>query len=268
MDHFSATVAQVIADSVTGDIIETGVWKGGASFLAAKTIDVLGESGRKVYLADSFRGIPPYPDSKFAIDRVAHNMEILNNNSVESVRKSAINFHLDPADRLKFVVGYFNESLPKLVKSHPNVKFSVIRLDGDTYESTMVALTSLYDRLSYGGYVIIDDFTDWESCREAVFQFRAERGIKSPIVLVPHVPGSGEFVRGAFWRKEPFPAVGMSVCLGHGRNSRGEVVSLRIHGSYNPNNLHRMQSFDSVKYRSPMENSGWVTNRSDVYVCL
>lgn len=38
LDNFAAIVAQVITEGITGHIIETGVWKGGASFLAAKLL--------------------------------------------------------------------------------------------------------------------------------------------------------------------------------------------------------------------------------------
>jgi hypothetical protein len=41
VDHFANVVAAAIADDVPGDIIETGVWRGGAAFLAAKVLDLL-----------------------------------------------------------------------------------------------------------------------------------------------------------------------------------------------------------------------------------
>ena len=60
LDSFSALVATAVEDGVPGDVIETGVWRGGASFMAAKTLELLGEraAGRRTYLADSFQGIP------------------------------------------------------------------------------------------------------------------------------------------------------------------------------------------------------------------
>ena len=60
------------------------------------------------------------------------------------------------------------------------------RLDGDFYESTREGLNYLYDRLSIGGYVIIDDYgqDSWTYCRQAVDEFRAERHIEDPLVTV------------------------------------------------------------------------------------
>jgi len=107
VDHFANVVAAAIADDVPGDIIETGVWRGGAAFLAAKVVDLLYEGGsssddrpaannkkgtaaaeekggigrrRVVYLSDSFRGIPPMPEAKHASDREAWEWDVLNNN--------------------------------------------------------------------------------------------------------------------------------------------------------------------------------------------
>ena len=61
-----------------------------------------------------------------------------------------------------------------------------MRLDGDFYESTRDGLNSLYDRLSVGGYVIIDDYGEdsWTYCRKAVDEFRAERALKTRLITV------------------------------------------------------------------------------------
>lgn len=136
LDNYAALVATVVHDKIPGHIIETGVWRGGGSILAAKTIEILGESKqRKVYFADSFKGIPPVSatDSKStAGDKDAHSLEILNNNSVERVQSSVQSFGVNMS-HVSFVVGYFNESLPLLFQSEPTLRFSVLRLDGDTY---------------------------------------------------------------------------------------------------------------------------------------
>ncbi len=77
LDHFAAVVAQVISDHIPGHIIETGVWKGGASFMAAKTIELLNENTHRfVYLCDSFQGIPKNGTSK--CKRPPFNFEIPN----------------------------------------------------------------------------------------------------------------------------------------------------------------------------------------------
>ena len=39
----------------------------------------------------------------------------------------------------------------------------------------MDALIHLYDRVARGGFVIVDDYNSWESCRRAVHDFLATR---------------------------------------------------------------------------------------------
>ncbi len=45
----------------------------------------------------------------------------------------------------------------------------------------MDSLQALYDKVSVGGYVIIDDYSLIPSCKAAVDTFRAERGISCEI---------------------------------------------------------------------------------------
>ena len=76
------------------------------------------------------------------MDLKAHNIKILNDNSVERVMRDGTAMGLDRS-RLRYVVGYFNESLPTLLAAEPDLKFAVIRLDGDTYQSTLEAIEVL-----------------------------------------------------------------------------------------------------------------------------
>jgi O-methyltransferase len=69
----------------------------------------------------------------------------------------------------------------------------VLRLDGDLYESTMDALVPLYDKVSPGGFVIVDDYGAWEPCRKAVDEFRHRHDITDPIIEVDWT--------GVYWRK-------------------------------------------------------------------
>ena len=61
---------------------------------------------------------------------------------------------------------------------------AVLRLDGDYYESTIQGLEALYDKVSPGGFVIIDDYFTFEPCREAVQDFRVANAISDEIVPV------------------------------------------------------------------------------------
>ena len=212
LDSFSALVAMAVEDGVPGHVIETGVWRGGMSFMAARTLELLGASaaGRLTYLADSFRGIPDQVTYKPAIQQAnfkpkvsgqdvdSHTYEILNNNNVQRVMKDAQAVGLDMS-RLRFVEGFFNDSLPALIRAEPALQFAVVRLDGDTYFSTYEAIEILYPHLSPGGFLIVDDYLDWKTCQAAIDTYRMVHSIKEPIFAVPH--NSTENVRGVYWRK-------------------------------------------------------------------
>jgi O-methyltransferase len=55
---------------------------------------------------------------------------------------------------VRFLPGWFRETLP----SAPIKRLAVLRLEGDLYESTIVALDALYPKLSPGGFAIVDDY--------------------------------------------------------------------------------------------------------------
>ena len=57
----------------------------------------------------------------------------------------------------------------------------------------------MYPRLAPGGFIIVDDYTDWAGCRRAIHEYRAAHGIAEAIFTVAHAPG--EEVRGVYWRK-------------------------------------------------------------------
>jgi hypothetical protein len=76
-------------------------------------------------------------------------------------------------DQVLFLKGFFSNTLP----TAPVERAAVIRLDGDLYESTMDVLNSLYDKLSPGGYCIVDDYNSFDDCSRAVDVYRAEHNI-------------------------------------------------------------------------------------------
>lgn len=242
LEHTAALLDTVVNDGIPGHFMETGVFRGGMSFLAAKTLEMLGSKaeGRRVYLADSFVGLPDLSkysragstgaDDTHKLDmqeRTAHRIGLLNANSLASVQSSAKKIGVD-MNRLRWVPGYFNESLPRLLKEDgEQLHLSVLRLDGDSFASTFEAIELLYPHLSPGGFLVVDDFVDWPSCREAVDLYRRRHHIAEPITLIPHRPG--EVQRGAYWRKQP--SATQSLCVGK------PIGSMRLKGSYNPGRL-------------------------------
>ena len=188
MANLREVVETVIADRVPGHLIETGVWRGGACIYMRAILKAHAEVGRIVYVADSFEGLPPPDPERYPADSgdPHHTFDALAV-SLEEVRGNFAKYGLLD-DQVVFVKGWFRDTLPTLGAE----RFAVLRLDGDMYESTMDSLTSLYHRLSPGGFVIIDDYA-LSGCQRAVTDFRREHSIGEPLVDIDGV--------GSYWRR-------------------------------------------------------------------
>ena len=196
LDNLEACIRNVLNEGVPGDLVETGVWRGGATIFMRGVLKVLGVTDRLVWAADSFEGLPEPDAQKYPLEAKSYKSAAMTKYydhlavGLEEVKRNFQAFDLLD-DQVRFLKGWFKDTLP----GAPIETISVLRLDGDYYESTRDALTGLYDRVSVGGYVIIDDYGEdsWTYCRRAVDEFRQQRGIADPLVKVD-APCS-------FWKK-------------------------------------------------------------------
>jgi O-methyltransferase len=181
VDNVHFCTEAVIREGVPGDLLEAGVFRGGQSILMKGILDAWGETDRKVILADSFEGLPTPDPSSDMDDVLAH--EMLGRVGAFAASLATVKENFDRYglldDRVVFVKGWFNQSLP----TAPIDKLAIMRLDADYYESTMDALTNLYPKLSVGGWVILDDYGHPMGCRTAVNEFREANGIEDPIQM-------------------------------------------------------------------------------------
>jgi hypothetical protein len=182
-------VERVLADGVPGDLIETGVWRGGVAILMRAILDAYDDTNRVVFAADSFCGLPPPNTELYPADADSrlHEAKAL----TVSRKEVEINFKLYGLldDRVRFLEGWFKDTLPTVADR----TWAVVRLDGDLYESTMDALTNLYPRLAPGGFLIVDDYGH-EPCRQAVTDYRDANGVDEPVQQIDWL--------GAFWRRK------------------------------------------------------------------
>lgn len=176
LDNIQFCVEDVLKNNVPGDLIETGVWRGGACIFMRLMLKEYGIKDRIVYVADSFEGLPKPNPEKYPKDLndVHHIIDVLKVSVDEVKNNFKIYGVLD--NQVKFLKGWFKDTL----KDPPFEKISILRLDGDMYESTWDVLTNCYDKLSIGGYVIIDDYA-LAACHDAVDDFRAQNKIDEPI---------------------------------------------------------------------------------------
>ncbi len=188
LDNLQYCVETVLEEGVEGDLIETGVWRGGASIFMRAILKVHGVSDRKVFVADSFAGLPEPNPTAYPADKTDRHHEF----TFLAVPQEEVenNFRLyDLLDgQVVFLKGWFKDTLPMA----PIEKLAVMRLDGDMYESTMDGLNNLYPKLTPGGFCIIDDY-GLPGCRRAVDDFRAQHGISAEQKVVDWT--------GVFWRK-------------------------------------------------------------------
>ena len=189
MENLRALAERVIFGGVPGDFIETGVWRGGACIFMRAILEAYGVKNRRVWLADSFAGLPPPDPASYPADAgdMFHTYADLAV-SIDEVKRNFEKYGLLD-DQVVFLKGWFKDTLPEA----PISRLAILRLDGDMYESTTDALRHLYDKLSLRGFVIVDDYRVVAGCREAVDDFRAARGIKDMIVEIDGV--------GIYWQK-------------------------------------------------------------------
>jgi len=186
--HIQLLLEDVFQKGVPGDFLEAGVWRGGASIIAKAVMFAHGEDTRRVFVCDSFQGLPKnelHQDKAHNVDWSA--MEYLRV-SQEQVMSNFRDFDLLD-DRVEFVKGYFSESMPRFRESHlgaggaPSPQLAVVRADGDMYSSCFDIIVNLYDFIPVGGYFIIDDWTGFP-CADAIKDFRGHLGINEEIILV------------------------------------------------------------------------------------
>ena len=189
LTHLEKCVIEVLENNVPGDLVETGVWRGGASILMRAVLKAYGDFERTVWLADSFEGLPR-PNACCPADtgdRLAEFNAYLGV-SLECVQANFARYGLHDG-QVRFLEGWFHETLP----AAPIDRIAVLRLDGDMYQSTMDALVNLYSKISVGGYLIIDDYGAIPACKAAIHDFRDAHQIVEPIQWIDWT--------GAFWKR-------------------------------------------------------------------
>lgn len=175
LDNLRHCLERVVYFGIPGDIVECGVWRGGAAIYAAGVLAV-NESNRQLYLCDSFQGLPRAslpPDASDPRWPLGDLLAV----SKEQVWRNFCRFHLGNGN-VHLVDGWFKNTLPTL----PCHQIAVLRADGDMYESTWDILENLYPRVSLGGYVIIDDYNSVPACQQAVEDYLRKHEL-NPILM-------------------------------------------------------------------------------------
>jgi len=190
----AASCKYVIKAGIKGDFVETGVWRGGSSILAAKLLT----DNRSIHLFDTFEGMPEPGKEDFRIGEEDASLtqakwERLKTDSgshwvrspINEVKKNFKDFAVEKS-RLHFVVGMVEETSV----SHPIDTISILRIDTDFYSSTKSALCEFWPKLNTRGVLILDDYAHWDGARKAIDEYFQDKSV----LMLPIPNGGGRIV--------------------------------------------------------------------------
>lgn len=148
-----------------GDVVECGVWRGGFSIFLAKLFH-----NKTMWAVDSYAGFQPPSGGNYQFPDELHTPEKCQLEvSLEEVKENFAKFDCLDENRIKFLKGYVNETLPPEVC--PINKIALLRVDVDAYSATMEVLDYLYPKVVSGGYIIFDDIGCVFSAKKAIFDY-------------------------------------------------------------------------------------------------
>lgn len=181
-----SSIDYICANKIPGDIVECGVWKGGAMYAAAKALASRKCCDRKIFLFDVFEVEAMFAtanetsyDKSYAGKTIEElvNMGLMKkdnyNYKIEDV-KSLLSSSGYPDKNFIFKIGRVESTLP----SRDIDQIALLRLDTDWYDSTKHELTHLFPKLVKGGILLIDDYGHWEGCKKAVDEYINENKLK------------------------------------------------------------------------------------------
>ena len=123
LDNMQACITNVVQNHVPGDLLEAGVWRGGMTILMRGALKALADNTRRVWVADSFAGLPS-PDRRHdSVGWESGDMAV----SLDVVRDNFARYGLLD-EQVCFLRGLFSETLPHA----PIQQLSVLRLDADS----------------------------------------------------------------------------------------------------------------------------------------
>ena len=171
------SIKHIKENSIKGDLVECGVWRGGNLILFKKLIDQH-KLDKKIFAFDTFEGMPEPTINDYDLKDIKA-QQIYDNyktkdikwcySTLEEVKKNIFKFYPDYDESFKFIEGKVETTL----KNSKNLldQISLLRLDTYFYESTKIELEILYPKLSSGGVLIIDDYGHWKGSRKAVDEY-------------------------------------------------------------------------------------------------
>lgn len=162
LTNVQQAIEHVLEKDIPGGFVECGVWRGECAMFMKAMLQSRGDQERRIWLADSFAGLPKPNEAEFPDDKgYDYTEQDILAVPMETVKANFERFDLLD-DRVEFLPGWFKDTLPDAKID----QIAVLRADGDLYESTIQILDNLYDKVSPGGYLIINDYKSWPPLQE------------------------------------------------------------------------------------------------------
>ena len=183
-----SAVDYVCDNKIEGCYVECGVWRGGSTMAAALRFIDRQESQRKLYLYDTFEGMPApttydfssrsgHAAKKFEQTKITEDSSSWCFADIEDVKTNLATTNY-PYKNMNFIKGRVEDTIP----ANAPDKIAILRLDTDWYASTKHEIENLYPRLVNGGVLIIDDYGHWEGCRKAIDEYFLENNKQTPLL--------------------------------------------------------------------------------------
>lgn len=174
LDNLEMCINSVIKNNVAGAIVEAGVWRGGACIFAAGVLKEL-EAQKNIYVCDVFDDTFPKPQHECDEWTEKHDFSALSV-SLEDVKANFNKFELLTGNII-FKKGWFSDTLKSITEP-----VSILRIDGDTYQSTMDTL-QLEKNIPPGGFIIMDDWAI-EPSRNAFLDYFKDKGVNPDVITI------------------------------------------------------------------------------------
>lgn len=158
--------------NVRGEIVEFGIFKGNSFFRWIKFRDLLEQTNsRKVIGFDIFGD---FPEANFEEDKEKRDAFVQETNGGKSISLEEINELLQKQGLHKnvdIIKGDILVTLDEYLEKNPHLKISLLHIDVDLYEPTKHILEKLYQRVTTGGIIVLDDYGAFAGTNKAVDDF-------------------------------------------------------------------------------------------------
>lgn len=147
-----------------GSIVECGVFRGETLLLWGKFLEIFctGDRTKYVYGFDHFQGLKDLKSQDGTQNVAMHEGAYDPSNYYQELLELIELFDADRfvpnKPRIKLVEGDVLTTIPKFVEQNPGMRISLLHLDLDLYEPTLIALQCLYPLVVKGGAIVFDEY--------------------------------------------------------------------------------------------------------------